>query len=417
MSTFRGIIEELPGISVDRFEEANRSSSTVFFLSHFHCDHRVGLDQSFFQQLTEKNQYLYCSPLTKNFIVTKWNLGSMPDRIREITACNPIVVSYRDPNVGDSDGNCDLVVTVTAVPAGHCPGSIMLLFEANRDNKYVTVLCTGDFRIHPEDFAKLKPLHVKVNGKLVPKALDNIYLDTTFYDERLEHLPSRQEALGHIVPVVQDWLRQSDKNFIVIETSADYGSEDLFSKLSAAVKQRIHVRNWVQESYRYIPESSVYSTENTHDTRVHACMMKQQARFRTNNSNPLICRSEVKAENILTIVPSVLRWIGKDLSKGVTEWEDRRFYVCYSCHASYSELREFIDYFKPRKIHPCVVPGVKDAWCPESQEKFREFQAKINYAHLRAPEGRAKSLDCDFMEYKSFKRLRPKTDKSSDDDF
>lgn len=40
-------------------------------------------------------------------------------------------------------GECnDLRLSVTAIPAGHCPGSVMLLFE-QRDKR---VLYTGDFR-------------------------------------------------------------------------------------------------------------------------------------------------------------------------------------------------------------------------------------------------------------------------------
>lgn len=35
----------------------------------------------------------------------------------------------------------DEYFTVTAIPAGHCPGSIMLLFEYKK-----RVLYTGDFR-------------------------------------------------------------------------------------------------------------------------------------------------------------------------------------------------------------------------------------------------------------------------------
>lgn len=41
----------------------------------------------------------------------------------------------------DDDGNI-YRITVTAVPAGHCPGSIMFLIQQND----LTILYTGDFR-------------------------------------------------------------------------------------------------------------------------------------------------------------------------------------------------------------------------------------------------------------------------------
>ncbi|XP_048513897.1 uncharacterized protein LOC105689738 [Athalia rosae] len=73
----------------------------------------------------------------------------------------------------------------------------------------------------------------------------------------------------------------------------------------------------------------------------------------------LDCRDDVQRENILTIVPSVLRWEGKcDVDK-ILEYDpsiNRRLYICYSMHASYAELKAFIDYFKPVKIVPCVCP-------------------------------------------------------------
>lgn len=42
MSTFAGIMNEFPLISVDRFDNENLDSK-LFFLSHCHMDHMVGL--------------------------------------------------------------------------------------------------------------------------------------------------------------------------------------------------------------------------------------------------------------------------------------------------------------------------------------------------------------------------------------
>lgn len=43
MSTFGGRFNEIPNISVDRFDGPNLQSN-VFFLSHCHLDHMVGLE-------------------------------------------------------------------------------------------------------------------------------------------------------------------------------------------------------------------------------------------------------------------------------------------------------------------------------------------------------------------------------------
>jgi len=42
MSTFSGLIKEIPNISIDRFDN-NNLESCIFFLSHCHTDHMVGL--------------------------------------------------------------------------------------------------------------------------------------------------------------------------------------------------------------------------------------------------------------------------------------------------------------------------------------------------------------------------------------
>lgn len=42
MSTFSGFLDEIKDISIDRFD-GNNLQSKVFFLSHCHTDHMVGL--------------------------------------------------------------------------------------------------------------------------------------------------------------------------------------------------------------------------------------------------------------------------------------------------------------------------------------------------------------------------------------
>lgn len=69
MSTFSGFIKEIDGISVDRFTELNFQSK-VFFLSHCHADHMVGL-----RDLTPENQLpgpLYLSEISLEIVKKKF---------------------------------------------------------------------------------------------------------------------------------------------------------------------------------------------------------------------------------------------------------------------------------------------------------------------------------------------------------
>lgn len=45
MSTFGGLVDEIPGISIDKFNGVNLNSK-IFFLSHCHTDHMHGLSEA-----------------------------------------------------------------------------------------------------------------------------------------------------------------------------------------------------------------------------------------------------------------------------------------------------------------------------------------------------------------------------------
>ncbi|XP_043667172.1 protein artemis isoform X2 [Vespula pensylvanica] len=343
MSTFLGLIEELPAISVDSFSGKNLDSS-VFFLSHCHVDHMNGLNNSFFEYLEKCNKYLYCSPISKLILQNTFSLNENC-KIKEIYIDTPVVIEY-----DDKQGNNHIVVVIS-ISAGHCPGSLMFLFQ--KQDKLV--LYTGDFRINPNDFSKLRSLHVKQGYRLLPKKLDKIYLDTTFLNPEFSYLPSRKESIMKIHQAIKEWLDQDPRNVVMLECSACYGSEFLFMELSKSLNMKIHVRDHVYNTYCCITELAPHITNDFNSTPIHACTKK--------SDRSLKCRYDVSKENILIIVPSVLKWQGKDISK-IAEWDEHRertYNVCYSLHSSFNELKAFVKYFDPVEIFPCV--------CPKDQEK------------------------------------------------
>lgn len=376
MSSFPGLIDEIPGISVDRFNGDNFYSA-VFFLSHCHTDHMQGLDLQFFQRIHNKHQYLYCTPISKAILINIHKLNdNLVDTIRTIDGCSPIVINY-------NEGSKILYLTVTCIPAGHCPGSIGFLFE-NEQNR---ILYTGDFRIDIDDLSKMKPLHSNVNDKIIPKKFDTIYLDTTFFNSNFRYLPSRQKALREICKIVDSWISQNEKNIVVLECSGNYGPEHLFIELSKALGIRIHVKDKVFKSYTIIPELANCISNNPLESKIHACMDK-------NFHNGLKCRPDIQSQFILTVVPSTWRWKNKDLSKCISEWDEnlRRFYVCYSCHSSHNELEAFIKYFCPDKLYPCVCPNYIN---------FEEFKCQLNQVLNASTVSVCSNYDLDLSRYKS----------------
>lgn len=337
MSTFPGLIAEIPGISVDRFDEGNINSS-VYFLSHCHSDHMRGLGDDFFSSLTQSNKYLYCSPVTKAFLLGIYS--RIPaERVIELELAVPRTIEYSVQTVGR------VSLTVTTSAAGHCPGSVMFVFNVGAK----TILYTGDFRIIPQDLPKLNPLNDETRCENWPKKFNVVYLDTTFLSLDFPSFPSRKESFEAICDEIEKWLREDPENVVMLECSGNYGAEYLFVEVAKILNTKIHVKEKVYSNYTRIAELSERVTNDGMKSRIHACTAKMTRK-------KLACRPYVAPKNILTVVPSAMRWRGRNTAK-FTEYDpadSRRLYVCYSMHCSYDELRAFVDYFKPDKIVPCV---------------------------------------------------------------
>lgn len=343
MSTFLGLIEEIPGISIDRFDGDNLNSS-AFFLSHCHTDHMEGLNYNFFHSLKRKNSFLYCSHITKLIITNmfpKFDPYILQRYLIELNIDELKVINYV---------HCDtqISITVTCVPSGHCPGSVMFLLNF-RDKQ---ILYTGDFRISIEDISKLKSLHHTTSSQRLPLQIDKIYLDTTFLNLDFRILPSRLDSSKKLAAVVKEWVEKDPKNVVILEISAKYGSEFLYMELSKMLNKRIHVKDNVYRDYSRLDILANHVTDIPESTSIHACMSKSASK----NQLGLQCRPDVVQNNILTIIPSVMRWAGKDTSR-IIEYDSIReqtINVCYSTHSSYSEIEAFIQYFNPTEVFACV---------------------------------------------------------------
>lgn len=77
MSTFNGFINEIPHISVDRFEPPNLKSK-IFFLSHCHADHMVGL----YEASTNFPGTLYASRISVLFLSKQY--PGLKDNLKEL---------------------------------------------------------------------------------------------------------------------------------------------------------------------------------------------------------------------------------------------------------------------------------------------------------------------------------------------
>ncbi|KAL9102176.1 MAG: hypothetical protein Q9163_002650 [Psora crenata] len=192
----------MPGffICVDAFRYGAVEGCNAYFLSHFHSDHYIGLTSSWC------HGPIYCSNVTANLV--RRQLRVDPKWVVNLQFENQVEV----PNTHG--------VYVTMIPANHCPGSSLFLFEKTigkgKAPKIQRVLHCGDFRACPAhvQHPKLRPeLFDHISGKLAQQKLDVCYLDTTYLTPKYA-FPSQEEvikACGDMcVSLSKDFVDESD---------------------------------------------------------------------------------------------------------------------------------------------------------------------------------------------------------------
>ncbi|KAK0730835.1 eukaryotic translation initiation factor 3 subunit 7-domain-containing protein [Lasiosphaeris hirsuta] len=165
----------MPGffICVDAFRYGAVEGCNAYFLSHFHSDHYIGLTANW------THGPIYCSKVTGSLV--KSQLKTAAKYVVELE------FEERTPVPGTQG------VSVTMIPANHCPGSSLFLFEkAVGSGKTQRILHCGDFRACPAHVAHpgLRPETVDaISGRMKQQNIDVCYLDTTYLNPRYSFPP------------------------------------------------------------------------------------------------------------------------------------------------------------------------------------------------------------------------------------
>lgn len=366
MSTFCGYFEDLKYVSVDRFDGSQNLSSKVYFLSHCHTDHMIGLDNKSFQErlLNNGDIFLYASPVSVRILT-----GLYPDLVHKFK-CVPL----KDSMLIVIPEN-EKFLTVTAIPAGHCPGSVMFLFESDKN-----ILYTGDIRLNAIDLGKYKTLFHQSDN--VKKVVDLMYLDTTFFSPAYSKFPDRSESLKSLMQLVEDWISLGPNYVINLITSAKYGHEYLFSELSKGLKMPIHVNEEIFNVYKHIPDMDNVITRDGKLTKIHACCkgyINKQHKICVGNPAEKNDIGKSVLYKVRKIKTSAMYFENFKEEGKVVEFDRKSdlFRVCYSCHSSYEELVDFIKFFEPTQIKASVLPETSQ----EQEQLFHnlnEVLSKLN---------------------------------------
>jgi len=195
---------------MDAFKYGAIPGVDAYFLSHFHSDHYGGLTASW------GNGLIWCTKVTANLVRQK--LGVDARWVREVEWG---MGTY----VGGNSGGDGETLWVHAIPANHCPGSAIFLFERRKgagggggENVLERVLHTGDFRAAPWMLRHplLSPYIDIIDPETGEKKrkeqwIDTIYLDTTYLNPRYTF--PRQSAVISLCAEMCVGIDSGDENW------------------------------------------------------------------------------------------------------------------------------------------------------------------------------------------------------------
>lgn len=219
MSTFNGEINEIAGIAVDYFENAELK---CYFLSHCHTDHTKGL------AMLQTDAPIYATAISALIIRSK--CPHLKDNIRELEMGIPTAIE-----LDSDDESTTSSFVVTAISAGHCAGACQLLFQTDGHD----ILYTGDFRMSLKNAQNITLLNEIKNRKNVIA-----YIDSTFMKPSFANFPTQTESVNKIVAVVRRFLEKSPRHKglqILVSIHFNFIKSIYFSSPTRASSLRIRV--------------------------------------------------------------------------------------------------------------------------------------------------------------------------------
>lgn len=296
-----GVVIPHTPIAVDFWSLRRAGSARLFFLTHMHSDHTVGLSSTWARPL-------FCSPITAFLLHRQLQVSKQWIRALEVGESHVLPLD----EIGRE------TMTVTLIDANHCPGSVMFLFEGY----FGTILYTGDFRYIP---SMLKEPALRVG-----KQIHTLYLDNTNCNPALI-LPSQKEATQQIVELIRKHPQHDVKIGLY-----NVGKESLLEKLALELQTWVVLSPRRLEVVQLLGLADVFTVEEKAG-RIHVVSHMEichSAMLRWNQTHPTIA-----------ILPT---------SRKIHSSHPDIHVIPYSDHSSYLELCAFVAALKPCQVLPIV---------------------------------------------------------------
>ena len=322
-------------IAVDCWKLRNIPEARIFFLTHYHADHMVGLTSSW-------SYPIYCSPVTGKLL--KEHMKIKPHLIN--------VLNLNESHVIDITECGDETITVSVIDANHCPGSVMYIFEGY----FGKIFYTGDFRYSKDTIMEIGMLENCQN-------VDVLYLDNTYCDPSIA-FPSREKAKQDILKLID-----SHSDYDIVFGMHAFGKEDLLCDIADRYGSCIAVGRTYYEKVKLLDYPDVF-TDKPSETNMRVVNLHSVSSQQVKDWN--------KIWPTLVILVTAL-YSGIDPSENLYTNIPRVHIVPYSNHSCYPELLEFIRLIKPKKVKPIVTSKRGPLGCDNSNRiSMRTFDKYLN---------------------------------------
>ena len=298
----------------------------LFFLSHLHADHTVGLNSSW------SRGPIYTSPVNAKIAPNLLkNLGSTSNLFVPLELDTPHLIP-----LGDNEN--DPKIKVTLIDANHVPGSVIFVFRGFFGN----VVYTGDFRYTPE---MLK--NPCLSQLMAWEDIDTLYLDNTYFFSDCT-FQSRSDVIEKVV----SFIKHHVSHYFYIGTRR-LGKERAFVKIAKALNEKLCINEDRMELFRQLELTDVFTTDPA-QSRIFIV------------PQPMITKKFLASENLkrptigIWLTALFYRWDESPYQNSEV-WDLNIFE--YSDHSSQPEIIEFVKRLKPKNVLPIVgVSKSKNNW-------------------------------------------------------
>lgn len=191
---------------------------------------------------------------------------------------------------------------------------------------------------------------------------DCIYIDSTFLSQQYLEFPAQRQSVDAIIELTESWLLKNSENVVVIRMPANYGYEFLLSLLAEHFAKQIHIASANVCDYSFLPElDGCYSGYVTKNTRIHF-QCEAECASRQWTGRKIVCCPSLAENHIRIIRPTAMKWTDwKRNTPIVVPHEDfpETFFVCYSNHSSFTEIKQLIQFINAKSVKFNVLPADK----------------------------------------------------------